>query len=143
MGVLIFLVVIAALGCAVWYLRRGGKAQAAASDRSGLLRPATIAQITPTRRPGRMVKTCEECCEAARRIESAWYPDEESPPLPLEACDRPSSCKCQWMRVLDRRSTHRRAGHDRRGDIRFEEKADRRAGLDRRKDAGNSWKQAP
>lgn len=147
MGMLFFLLLVGAVGAGFWYLRR----KAAADGRTGAVQPNTAAARalantpvhTTERRPGRMVRSCEDACAAVRRIESVWYPDAGCPRLPLEACGHPTSCRCSWMRVLDRRVTHRRVQPDRRGSVRFEEKADRREGPDRRADSGDRWKQAP
>ena len=95
----------------------------------------------PPREMGRMLQPGEICCKAARSVSTSWYPDAEAPRIPLITCDQPQNCKCLWQRVLDRRVDHRRVHHDRRTSIRFEDRTDRRTGRDRRKDAGDNWKE--
>lgn len=138
MGVVILLLILAIAAGGFWYLRRGGDKPSRASVSVSL--PEVPADKGPPRRPGRMINPGEECCGAARRIATAWYPEGEVPHLPLDSCEHPQTCKCGWMRVLDRRATHRRSEHDRRVSVRFEDKDDRRTGRDRRKDANNPWK---
>ena len=95
----------------------------------------------PPREMGRMLQPGEVCCKAARSVSTTWYPDADAPKLPLITCEQPQICKCVWQRVLDRRTEHRRVHHDRRTSVRFEDKRDRRTGRDRRKDAGDHWKE--
>lgn len=147
MGMLFVLLLVGAAGAVFWYLLR----RKPAAGGKGAVQPNTAAARalantpvhTTERRPGRMVKTCEDACPAVRHIESIWYADSDCPPLPLDTCGHPQTCRCTWIRVLDRRITHRRVHPDRRDSVRFEEKSDRRTGLDRRKDSGDRWKQAP
>lgn len=123
-----------------WFLRRGRESRPA--------RPANpiAAPVAPgevPRRPGRMANPCEDRCAAIQKIEGRWYPEGEVPTLPLSGCDRTLQCRCTWMRVLDRRVTHRRTERDRRGAIRVDDKEDRRQGVDRRAEARNPWKNVP
>lgn len=148
MGVVILLLVVAAIAGGIWYLRRGGAGKGAVALESARpfgSKPGTAAgsAVETPRRPGRMVNPGETCCASVKKITTVWYADADSPRLPLETCDMQQSCKCQWMRVIDRRVTHRRYMPDRRNALRFEDKGDRRAGTDRRKDSGDSWKGAP
>lgn len=148
MGVVILLLVLAAIAGGVWYLRRGGADKgrdAAETVRAFASRPgaAAVPSADAPRRAGRMVNPGESCCASVKKIASNWYADAEAPRLPLETCDMQQSCKCQWMRVIDRRTTHRRTKPDRRDSLRFEDKRDRRGGLDRRKGSGDFWKGAP
>lgn len=138
MGVAILLLILAIAAGGFWYLRRGS-AKPRSSVTALNLPVQNSAEGTP-RRPGRMINPGEECCGASRRVATTWYPEGGVPRLPLEGCEHPETCKCAWMRVLDRRSTYRRSDHDRRGSVRFEDKDDRRAGQDRRKDGANPWK---
>lgn len=100
------LALLAAAVAGVWLLRRP-------QDRPA---PAPASPLAPAlpRRPGHMLNTRPACCRAARRIESAWYPDGHAPQLPLNECDQPETCHCSWMRVLDRRVTQQRAAGERR-----------------------------
>ena len=77
-------------------------------------------------------------CEAARAILDKQYTFDEAPEMPLEGCDAPT-CTCLFRGLLDKRKIHRRAGADRRTEIRFDEngKSDRRSRKDRRR--GNAW----
>lgn len=142
MGLTLLLLIVAIAVGGFWYLRRAGAAKrphASSTDYSLPVSGAAAAGEQP-RRPGRMLNPGQECCDAAKRIGTWWYPEGEAPHLPLDGCEHPESCKCGWMRVLDRRSTYRRSEHDRRKAVRFEDKDDRRSGNDRRRDGGNPWK---
>lgn len=77
-------------------------------------------------------------CEAARAILDKQYTFDEAPAMPLEGCDSPT-CTCLFRGLLDRRKLHRRAGADRRKEIRFNDKgtSDRRSRKDRRR--GGAW----
>jgi hypothetical protein len=102
-----------------------------------------VPKVQPApREMGRMLQPGEICCKAARSVSCIWYPDTDAPKVPLITCDQPQICKCLWQRVLDRRQEHRRIHHDRRTSVRFEDRTDRRAGRDRRKDAGDNWKES-
>lgn len=68
------------------------------------------------RKPGCMINPPASGCRAARRIESAWYPLELAPKLPLDTCETPTQCRCTWMRVLDRRVTRAPVQRERRVD---------------------------
>lgn len=136
---IVILLVVGALVGGFWYLRRG-------RDSHGAPRPAAHPIAAPAapgetpRRPGRMANPGEECCPALKKIEGRWFPEGEAPTLPLSGCDRTLQCRCTWMRVIDRRVTHRRTDRDRRGAIRVDDKEDRRSGVDRRAEARNPWK---
>lgn len=140
-ALLIALLLVVVLGAGLWWWRRRAQTplKPPVAGRSAQPQGMAAAAAMP-RKPGHMIKLQPSCCAAARRIESAWYPDAHAPVLPLSGCDHPDSCKCQWMRVLDRRMTHRRVHPDRREDIRFQENTDRRSRHDRRKDSGDAWK---
>jgi hypothetical protein len=138
MGTAIFvLLVVGGLAGGFLLLRRGGK-QRAAAPAMPLTAPAAPGEVP--RRPGRMVNACEERCPAIQKIEGRWFPEGEVPTLPLSGCDRNLQCRCTWMRVVDRRQTHRRGERDRRGALRVEDKEDRRKGEDRRAESRNPWK---
>lgn len=141
MGLTLLLLILAIAAGGFWYLRQAGKrSRESSTAHLNVAGSSSALAKDPPRRPGRMLNPGQECCGAAKRIESHWYPEGEMPHLPVEGCEHPESCKCGWMRVLDRRSTHRRSEHDRRNALRFEDKDDRRSGNDRRRDAGNPWK---
>lgn len=136
---IVILLVVGALGGGFWFIRRGRDAHG--TPRA--IDPIAAAPIAPgetPRRPGRMANPGEDCCPAIKKIEGRWFPEGEAPTLPLSGCDRNLQCRCTWMRVLDRRVTHRRTDRDRRGAIRVEGKEDRRGGVDRRAEARNPWK---
>lgn len=139
MGLTLLLIIVALAVGGFWYLRRRQVSRPSASATAGSF-PGSATTGEPPRRPGRMLNPGQECCGAAKRIETHWYPEGENPHLPLDDCEQPQTCKCGWMRVLDRRTTYRRSDHDRRKILRFEDKNDRRSGGDRRRDGGNPWK---
>ncbi len=60
--------------------------------------------------------------------------------LPIPGCALGQDCNCRWERVPDRRKGDRRKMADRRGNLRFEEKNNRRKNPDRRKDANDVWR---
>jgi hypothetical protein len=135
---IVILLVVGGLVGGFFYLRRGSGARPVKPSPAA---PAPIAAPGEmARRPGRMINPCEERCAAIQKIEGRWYPEGEVPTLPLSGCDRTQQCRCTWMRVVDRRSTHRRTERDRRGALRVEDRNDRRSGDDRRAEARNPWK---
>lgn len=137
MAVISVLVLIAVGAVGFWWLRRRGPKASGGADAPSA---APVKSLTPERRPGRMINIGETACPAAQKIQAAWYAEGEVPRLPLETCGHPQTCRCTWMRVLDRRVTHRRLSTDRRSELRFEDKSDRREGHDRRDPRGNVWK---
>lgn len=138
MAVFLMLVVIAGCGWGYWWWRR--KQSIAAPMAAAVRASVDPASAGPERRPGRMINCTDNPCHAAQKLQSAWYAEGQVPILPLESCEHPEVCRCTWMRVLDRRVTHRRAGQDRRDGVRFEDKSDRRTGEDRRDRRANVWK---
>ncbi len=140
MGLVLLIFVLAVGGAGYWYWRRVRGKPASKRVAAEPAAPHEPQAAGPERRPGRMINPGADCCAAIRRIESVWYPEGKIPRIPLETCDHPQTCKCAWMRVVDRRTTVRRVDHDRREQLRFEDKSDRRAGRDRRGDAANPWK---
>jgi hypothetical protein len=70
-------------------------------------------------------------CDHARRFADRTFAVADAPTLPLHNCDR-TDCRCSYERVADRRKGERRSRADRRDEIRFEKKTDRRGGKDRR-----------
>lgn len=137
----VFLVVlVVAAGIGFWWWR-GKQGAAKPGAHAAQAAESVVAAVpAPARRPGRMINPGENPCHAAQKIQTAWYAEGETPRLPLGECEHPEGCRCTWMHVLDRRMTHRRVGQDRRGELRFEDKSDRRTGEDRRDRRSNVWK---
>jgi hypothetical protein len=77
-------------------------------------------------------------CDRARRLANRIFTLAEAPTVPLQDCGR-SDCRCSYERIAERRKGERRTRTDRRDEIRFEKKSDRRSGKDRRKNS-SSWK---
>lgn len=75
----------------------------------------------------------ERACASAKALQGQAYAIGHTPSLPLNDCNC-VACECRFVALVDRRSdSERRAGSDRRNDIRFDAKPDRRAGVMRRK----------
>ena len=91
------------------------------------------AQVDAARKFGVMIVPAHDACAQARIIEQVWYPEDRTPTLPLDGCDRLATCRCRVVRVLDRRAGPRRMLSDERDVIRFGETQNRRTGPDRRK----------
>lgn len=142
-GTVFALLLLALIGILILYRARR-RSRLRSETRTGRSSAAPLLEAPPpVRRPGHMIHPGETGCAAARKIETAWLAGETAPNLPLDDCDHPESCKCRWTRVFDRRQTVRRTDSDRREKIRFEEKPDRRSGVDRRKDSRDPWRQSP
>lgn len=71
-------------------------------------------------------------CEGARQNANKTFGANHVPELPLRDCGL-ANCRCSYERVANRRRGERRAKADRRDEIRFEMKGDRRSHKDRRK----------
>lgn len=71
-------------------------------------------------------------CDDARKLQDKSFPVADVPKLPFKTCDR-GDCRCRYDKVVNRRKGERRTKADRRDEIRFQTKSDRRAGRDRRK----------
>jgi hypothetical protein len=99
-----------------------------------------VANKAPSREIGKRLRPGRECCAEAQEMARMWFKEGPVQCLPLKDCPQAQTCHCQWERVLDPRVEHRRVGRDRRGAVRFDDKADRRSGQDRRKDLNDSWK---
>lgn len=112
------LIALLAAGLALaWRLRPGRRRSAAVPPP-----PPVLHTLPRVERPrGHMLTACVECCRAARRIESDWYPQAQAPPLPLAGCEHPERCACRWMCVLDRRVTRRPVADERRHTARARE----------------------
>lgn len=76
-------------------------------------------------------------CDGARRNANSTFVAANAPALPLRDCGF-ANCRCSYERVANRRRSERRTKADRRDEIRFEMKGDRRSGKDRRK-TNNVW----
>jgi len=79
-------------------------------------------------------------CDGARRNANRTFVAGDAPALPLRDCGF-ANCRCSYERVANRRKAERRTKADRRDEIRFEMKSDRRAGKDRRK-TNNVWNES-
>lgn len=135
---IVILLVVGGVAGGFWFLRRRGNEVRTRRPVNPISAPAAPGDAP--RRQGRMANPCEDRCAAIQKIEGRWFPEGEVPTLPLSGCDRTLACRCTWLRVVDRRGTHRRAERDRRGSIRVEDKEDRRSGVDRRAESRNPWK---
>jgi len=80
-------------------------------------------------------------CENARKFADKTFVVADAPKLPFKDCTR-ADCRCRYERVAERRKIggERRVSTNRREEIRFEMKDDRRSGKDRRQ-KNNVWKQ--
>lgn len=106
-------------------------------NRSAAGRPPAAA--VPTL-PLRRVLPAETACAEARVLDGKRYPASAAPHFPLPGCSQ-GQCNCQLLPEPERRHGERRTGHDRRGDIRFSDKPERRSGNDRRLH-GTDWSQS-
>jgi hypothetical protein len=141
---LITVLVAVAAGLYLWKRRanHGGRPAAGPPNTAAARALEAAAVHTTERRPGRMINVGSECCRAATKIQSTWFAEGSAPVLPLEQCENAPACRCNWMRVLDRRVTHRRVSPDRRAQLRFEERNDRRNPGDRRGKSPDVWRNA-
>jgi hypothetical protein len=118
--------VLLVVGVAVALLLFRRKPAPASSGKSSPAAPARDSLL-------QIVIPPEGCCEAARRLETQRFQKVYAPPLPLEACDRRTQCRCRFQLVPERRIGERRTGHEKRDSIRYEENP-RRKGRGRRAD---------
>lgn len=83
-----------------------------------------------------------EACQAAHDLAGKGFAHDKLPTLPLPGCTH-ANCQCRYEALEDRRShLERRAGKERREDLRFEpDKKDRRSGTDRRAENANPFAQ--
>jgi len=84
----------------------------------------------------------QDCaCDDARRFADKTFMVADAPTLPFKNCTR-ADCRCHYERIAERRKFggERRVTANRREQIRFEMKDDRRTGKDRRQ-KNNVWKQ--
>jgi len=79
-------------------------------------------------------------CEKARKFVDKTFLIGDAPKLPFKDCTR-ADCSCRYERITERRKSKgdRRVKANRREEIRFEMKGDRRSGKDRRQ-TNNVWK---
>ena len=82
----------------------------------------------------------ENACAAARELDGQAFALGHAPSLPLTGCDH-VGCQCHLVPLVDRRTgEERRAGHERRVDIRFDDPKGERRTMARRKDDDNyNW----
>lgn len=87
------------------------------------------------------VQNADCACENARKFADKTFLVGDAPKLPFKDCTR-LDCRCRYERIAERRKTRgdRRITANRREEIRFEMKDDRRSGKDRRQ-TNNAWKQ--
>jgi hypothetical protein len=77
------------------------------------------------------VPDLNRACEAARHYVGRTLDAATAPKLPLPGCGV-VECRCRYERIVNLRRKERREATDRRDEIRFETKIDRRANPDRR-----------
>jgi hypothetical protein len=86
------------------------------------------------------VQNADCACENARKYADKTFLVGDAPKLPFKDCTR-ADCTCRYERIAERRNRgERRVKANRREEIRFEMKDDRRTGKDRRRN-NNVWKQ--
>jgi hypothetical protein len=87
------------------------------------------------------VQNVDCACENARKFADKTFRVADAPKLPFKDCGR-VDCRCRYERIANRRKANgeRRINANRREEIRFEMKDDRRSGKDRRQ-TNNVWKQ--
>jgi hypothetical protein len=71
-------------------------------------------------------------CQTARQFAGKTFDRATAPKLPLAGCAH-SECRCRFEAIADRRRRARREATDRRDQIRFTSKGDRRIAADRRR----------
>ena len=52
---------------------------------------------------GAEIIAADGACDAARSLANLRLLSTDVPPLPLETCDRPATCKCKYRHFNDRR----------------------------------------
>lgn len=81
-----------------------------------------------------------QACASARVLNGQRFAFGRVPPLPLKGCEH-DQCACHFEDLLDMRvGVERRAGHERREQVRFEDRKDRRIGKDRRQGEHYDWR---
>ena len=84
-----------------------------------------------------VLRACPECTLTKSLLDGRRYKTEEAQPLPLIGC-RQHDCRCRYEPVMEARRGERREGQERRDEVRFETKRDRRYSNDRRH-TNNDW----
>jgi hypothetical protein len=80
-----------------------------------------------------------QACRSARELDGQCFAFGKVPPLPLKDCGK-FSCACRFQDLIDQRATlNRRHRTERRDQIRFEDRKDRRTGSKRRESDQNNW----
>ena len=135
--------VACALVAAFLFLRRNAdrqSAQDAAPGANSRERQRSVARpsAAPVRTEAKGIQAqmlrvpdLNRACEAARHYVGRTLDAATAPKLPLPGCGV-VECRCRYERVVNLRRMERREATDRRDEIRFETKIDRRANPDRR-----------
>jgi hypothetical protein len=124
------------------FMRRNADGQSAhdAAPRASGERARSMARPsgTPVRTEAKGVEAqmlrvpdLNRACEAARHYVGRTLDAATAPKLPLPGCGV-VECRCRYERVVNLRRRERREATDRRDEIRFETKIDRRSNPDRR-----------
>ncbi|PCH84998.1 MAG: hypothetical protein COB26_02090 [Piscirickettsiaceae bacterium] len=71
------------------------------------------------------------CCKNVVALHRKQLSKKTALQLPLKDCDK-SLCRCRYVGIVEKRHKTRREVNDRRDEIRYEEKNDRRLGNERR-----------
>jgi hypothetical protein len=137
------LVAIALVGAFAFVILRrndGNHSTTTSATPSGQGRQRSVARPSdiPVRTEAKGVETqmlrvpdLNRACEAARHYVGRTLDAATAPKLPLPGCGV-VECRCRYERVVNLRRKERREASDRRDEIRFETKIDRRANPDRR-----------
>jgi hypothetical protein len=139
MALPIFLTLTFALaGC---LLLRVWRREPVAVDNAASAAPLAPRRITNPRRlaPSDVkvwtLRACSHCDLTHSLLDGHRYTTEKAPALPGMGCDL-SHCACRYEPVSESRSSERRHSDERRDQIRFQAKADRRRHQDRRESDG-------
>jgi hypothetical protein len=138
---LLFLLVIAGLGY-VYFSRKTpspSTAELHGTQTQAVLKTAPVAPSQKYWGKQFVVPNPDTACAAAKAIQGRAYAINQTPLLPLTDCSA-VQCECHFVSLVDLRSgDERRHRHERREDIRFDTKVDRRSGTDRRTGDHYSW----
>jgi hypothetical protein len=135
-----FILGIAVLGLATWWLLRRGTGV-------GTPAPAASRSTAGGHPPGPaiwgkqfVIPAGAEACPVARGLEGKCFTLAKTPSIPLAGCTH-ANCHCRYEPLADRRNhLERRSGQERRPTLRFEPgKSDRRNGSDRREENFNPF----
>jgi len=83
------------------------------------------------------VPVLSAACDHARSHVGKTFDALTAPALPMPGCNH-TDCQCRYERAINRRRGERRVHSERRDEIRFQDKNDRRKNSDRRK-ANRTW----